>query len=57
MSCSYKLLVKKGGFSTSDDTNNRWGIHNLSQEEVGNLQLFKTFPLKKGNPHTTLKGI
>ncbi len=40
------------------DTNKRWVIHNLSQQKMGNPQLLEKIPLKKkGNPHSTPKGI
>jgi hypothetical protein len=40
------------------DTNKRWVIHNLNQQEVGNPRFLKTFSLKKrGNPHSIPKKI
>ncbi len=38
------------------DTNKRWVIHNLSQQKMGNLQLFENFSFEeKGNPHSIPK--
>jgi hypothetical protein len=39
------------------DTNKRWVIHNLNQQEVGNPQLFENFSFKEKYPHSTPKGI
>jgi hypothetical protein len=40
------------------DTNKRWVIHNLNQQEMGNHNFLKTFTLKKrGNPYLTPKEI
>jgi hypothetical protein len=40
------------------DTNKRWVIHNLNQQEVGNPWLLEIcFWKNRGNPHSTPKGI